>query len=96
MNQGIKAEEAILQRLENPDLNEIVRRQLTNKLEVIRMQNVVGTEEPDYQSQTGEVPPKQQENPEDGYDEENSGEDSLQETEGKEIEEEIEENTDEQ
>lgn len=96
MSQGIKAEEAILQRLENPDLNEIVRRQLTNKLEVIRMQNVVSTEEPDYMSQTGEVPPEPEEPPEDGGYEEETGEESLQETEDPGIEEEIEENTDEQ
>ncbi len=96
MSQVTKAEEAILQRLENPDLNEIVRRQLTNKLEVIRMQNVVGPEEPDYMSQTGEVPPEPEAPPEDGGYEEETGEESLQETEDPGIEEEIEENTDEQ
>ncbi|GEM_PF-791676 len=69
MGKGAEAEIAILKRLEEKDLADLVKRQLNNKLEVIRMQTSVGsgylseTEEPDasessgtYRSQTGDIP----------------------------------------
>ncbi|MFZ5952391.1 MAG: tetratricopeptide repeat protein [Candidatus Rifleibacteriota bacterium] len=69
MGKGPEAEIAILKRLEEKDVADLVKRQLNNKLEVIRMQTSVGssysTENEDtdtsdssggYQSQTGEMP----------------------------------------
>ncbi|MEW6711778.1 MAG: tetratricopeptide repeat protein [Candidatus Riflebacteria bacterium] len=69
MGKGPEAEIAILKRLEEKDVSDLVKRQLNNKLEVIRMQTSVSsgysseTEGADssegsgsYQSQTGEIP----------------------------------------
>jgi predicted Zn-dependent protease len=63
MGKNQEAEKAVLLRLAEPEINELVKRQLENKLEVIRMQTMVQdtSEENNYQSQTGDSSELQQE-----------------------------------
>lgn len=84
LGESQKAEEEILRRLEDAELDDIVRRQLTNKLEVIRMQVMVGEPEPASQSQVGNwsaEEPEEEEVPSEDATNENPGNESLQETE---------------
>lgn len=85
LGESQKAEEEILRRLEDAQLDDLVRRQLTNKLEVIRMQGMVGKPEPTSQSQVGtwtaEEPEEEDEISGEDAMNENAGNESLQETE---------------
>ncbi|EKD84129.1 MAG: hypothetical protein ACD_39C00225G0001 [uncultured bacterium] len=56
IGRGKEAEEAIIKRLEEPDMNELVRRQLSARLEVLRMQTVDPTTTQEEEQTEEQIP----------------------------------------